>query len=105
MSNTVLLLKSATQIEIGRDAVVEISVWLVKDLFPNPKNMPTLLVPKFATAISNRESLLKSPTVTIRAPDGPGWAEKKKPMGFYIFYWPGPSWAGPELCSPAHALA
>ena len=47
----------------------------------------------------------KEDVYCTRAPDGPGWAEKKKPMGFFIFYWPGPPWAGPELGSPAHALA
>jgi len=45
-----------------------------------------------------------------RAPDGLGWAglgwaEKNKPMGCFIFYWPSPPWAGPRIGSPAQALA
>ncbi len=43
--------------------------------------------------------------IYIRAPDGLGWAEKNKPTGFFIFYWPSPPWAGPRIGSPAQALA
>ncbi|CAF4844566.1 unnamed protein product, partial [Rotaria socialis] len=65
------------QMKIGRDEPIESSTCFSKDPFPIPRNTPMLLVPKFATAMSNILSLVKSPTATIYGVD-------PLPVGYWI---------------------